>query len=245
MLSKTTVYDLKNYRLNRKDDDIDEIEEGKELASITDKEIEANYQRKISQLKDKFTKNREEGPIQTTQLVMLAHKHDHFFIFLLKDRFNNYSLPTPSSITCINDDVDEDDDDDDDEDDSNKYYKVDSKELVSQWWRPHFDDNVYPYAPVHVATPVEQIKVMLAELPVKCRLVYAGNKDENEGESSVDAKKRKPNEGEGEGDGKPSKENKKIVIAVPFYDIFANEKRFGPIISSLPQILSSFGLPLK
>ena len=244
MLSKTTVYDLKNYRLNRKDDDIDEIEEGKELASITDKDIEANYQRKICQLRDKFAKNREDGPIQTTQLVMLAHKHDHFFIFLLKDRFNNYSLPTPSSITCINDDVDEDDDDDDDDDDdgTNKYYKVESKELVSQWWRPHFDDNVYPYAPVHVATPVEQIKVMLAELPVKCRLAYAGNKDEAGGELGVDAKKRKPNE---EGDGKASKENKKTVIAVPFYDIFANEKRFGPIISSLPQILSSFDLPLK
>lgn len=246
MLTKTTVvYDLKNYRLNIKDDDdIDDIDDGKGSASVTDKEIEASYQRKINQLKEKFAKSREDGPIQTTQLAMLAYKHDHFFVFLLKDQYNNYSLPTPSSIACVNDDIDDDDDDDDD--DANKYYKLQNKELVSQWWRPHFDDNVYPYAPVHVATPVEQIKVELVELPTKCRIICVKNgDDEGSGGDSVDAKKRKLGDSGDSSSSKTKRGNKKVVVAVPFYDIFANEKRFGPIISSLPQILSCFDLSLK
>lgn len=255
----TAVYDLKSYRLNNKDDDTEEEEEEckeKQTSSTSNSEFDRSYHKRIERLRDRFVQSKEEGPITTTQLVMLAHKHNHLFLFLLKDRENNYTLPTPSSIACINDDVDDDDDDEDDEDEdgnsSSRKLAVPVKELVSQWWRSHFDDNLYPYVPVHIAVPVEHVKVQLAELPRKCRIVYVESGDEDVDISSgsdnnnsegmgPESKKRKTEDGST----KTKKGSKKTVIAVPFYDVFANEKRFGPVIASLPQILSCFNLSYK
>lgn len=84
--------------------------------------------------------------------------------------------------------------------------------LVAQWWRPHFENNLYPYVPAHVKNPAECIKIYLVTLPQSCAL----------------------------GTGRYYK-----LTAVAFYDIFANEQRFGPIIASIPQILSRYNLSFK
>ncbi|KAJ1976344.1 hypothetical protein H4R35_002739 [Dimargaris xerosporica] len=40
-------------------------------------------------------------------------------------------------------------------------------ECVSNWWRPNFDANMYPYLPPHIADPKEHRKLYLVPLPEK------------------------------------------------------------------------------
>jgi cleavage and polyadenylation specificity factor subunit 5 len=39
------------------------------------------------------------------------------------------------------------------------------REVVSNWWRPHFEPTQYPYLPSHVTAPKEHRRLMLVELP--------------------------------------------------------------------------------
>mmetsp|Transcript_81126 Transcript_81126/g.185773 ORF Transcript_81126/g.185773 Transcript_81126/m.185773 type:complete len:160 (+) Transcript_81126:116-595(+) len=41
-------------------------------------------------------------------------------------------------------------------------------EMLGQWWRPNFDDKIYPYLPPHVTRPKECIKLYQVALPSKC-----------------------------------------------------------------------------
>lgn len=41
-------------------------------------------------------------------------------------------------------------------------------ELLCSWWRPHFDQAVYPYVPPHITEPKEQRQIFLVPLPDKC-----------------------------------------------------------------------------
>lgn len=41
-------------------------------------------------------------------------------------------------------------------------------ELISKYWRPEFDGNVYPYIPSHVTRPKEEISLFQVILPPRC-----------------------------------------------------------------------------
>lgn len=47
-------------------------------------------------------------------------------------------------------------------DDDNDWEIVD---LLSCWWRPNFDHNIYPYLAPHIKKPKEQRKIYLVKLP--------------------------------------------------------------------------------
>eukprot|EP00037_Helgoeca_nana_P020185 m.199421 g.199421 ORF g.199421 m.199421 type:complete len:200 (-) comp25170_c2_seq2:1099-1698(-) len=41
-------------------------------------------------------------------------------------------------------------------------------DLLSEWWRPAFDSNQYPYLPAHCSKPREHAKIYLMQLPESC-----------------------------------------------------------------------------
>jgi cleavage and polyadenylation specificity factor subunit 5 len=41
-------------------------------------------------------------------------------------------------------------------------------ELISKFWRPEFDTNIYPYLPPHVTRPKEEISLFQVVLPPRC-----------------------------------------------------------------------------
>ena len=41
--------------------------------------------------------------------------------------------------------------------------------LLSTWWRPDFDDRLYPYLPVHVSFPKESTKVYFVSMGVRIK----------------------------------------------------------------------------
>jgi cleavage and polyadenylation specificity factor subunit 5 len=41
-------------------------------------------------------------------------------------------------------------------------------ELISKYWRPEFDNNMYPYIPPHVTRPKEEISLFQVVLPPRC-----------------------------------------------------------------------------
>ncbi len=40
--------------------------------------------------------------------------------------------------------------------------------IIAQFWRPEFDENIYPYLPPHVSRPKECLKVVIVRLPPRC-----------------------------------------------------------------------------
>ena len=50
---------------------------------------------------------------------------------------------------------------------------------MGQFWRPEFDEYIFPYLPPHVSRPKELIKVIVASLPPRCVIkVHQGNRME-------------------------------------------------------------------
>ena len=41
-------------------------------------------------------------------------------------------------------------------------------ECIAQFWRPEFDEFIYPYLPAHVSRPKEQLKMFIVLLPPRC-----------------------------------------------------------------------------
>ncbi|XP_063900749.1 cleavage and polyadenylation specificity factor subunit 5-like [Zophobas morio] len=83
-------------------------------------------------------------------------------------------------------------------------------EVVStlcSWWRPNFDNCLYPYICSHITKPKEQKKVLLIQVPEVYTFVVPRNCK---------------------------------LIAVPLFMLYGNSQTYGPIISSLPVILSQY-----
>jgi len=40
--------------------------------------------------------------------------------------------------------------------------------MLSQYWRPEFDSNIFPYLPSHVSRPKECLKIIRVCLPPRC-----------------------------------------------------------------------------
>ncbi len=80
-------------------------------------------------------------------------------------------------------------------------------ESIGKFWRPEFDENLYPYVPQHVTRPKEEIMLFQVVLPPKC--VFALRKG-------------------------------MAITAVPVHEIMKSGNEMGPLISSLPSIVSRF-----
>ena len=44
-------------------------------------------------------------------------------------------------------------------------------DCISVWWRPNFDEQLYPYLPPHCTRPKESLKVYMVTIPQKCMFV--------------------------------------------------------------------------
>jgi cleavage and polyadenylation specificity factor subunit 5 len=81
-------------------------------------------------------------------------------------------------------------------------------EVLGTWFRPNFDNHLYPYCPPHVkGTAKEEIDLYLVTLPKYKMLTIPKNYK---------------------------------VVAIPLYELYENQQRYGQILSQLPFMLSKF-----
>lgn len=80
-------------------------------------------------------------------------------------------------------------------------------ECVGTYYRPNFENIMYPYIPPHIARPKEIRNLYMIVLPEKCYFSVPKNYK---------------------------------LIAVPLFEIYDHIQRYGPLIASVPQMLSRF-----
>lgn len=80
-------------------------------------------------------------------------------------------------------------------------------ECIGTYYRPNFENIMYPYVPPHIARPKEVRNLFLLHLPDKCYFSVPKNYK---------------------------------LIAVPLFEIYDHIQRYGPVISSIPQMISRF-----
>eukprot|EP00039_Didymoeca_costata_P028496 m.21223 g.21223 ORF g.21223 m.21223 type:complete len:203 (-) comp7081_c0_seq1:38-646(-) len=146
------IYSLSNYTINEKD-------------PLSEPPRTNNNQFQL--LKEDYAKI---GMRRTLRAVMLVHNHGHPNILLLKEnRPNNSFFKLPGGELEPG------------ESDAHGMNRLMNKlfgrvpeprewsimDNVAQWWRPRFDNNQYPYLPVHCTKPVELTTVFLVKLEEK------------------------------------------------------------------------------
>jgi cleavage and polyadenylation specificity factor subunit 5 len=82
-------------------------------------------------------------------------------------------------------------------------------EVLGTYYRPNFENIMYPYCPAHIERPKEIRRLYLVQLPEKCFLAVPKNYR---------------------------------LVAVPLFEIYDHMQRYGPVISSIPQLLSRFNI---
>jgi cleavage and polyadenylation specificity factor subunit 5 len=95
-------------------------------------------------------------------------------------------------------------------------------ELLGNWWRPNFENCLYPYNPPHITKPKECKKIYLVTLPEKC-LPF--------GSTFIASYVRL---------GSFSVPKNYKLLAVPLFELYDNPQRYGTVISSIPIALSHF-----
>lgn len=85
-------------------------------------------------------------------------------------------------------------------------------ECVGTYYRPNFENIMYPYVPPHIERPKEIRNLYMVPLPEKCYFSVPKNYK---------------------------------LIAVPLFEIYDHIQRYGPVIASLPQMLSRFRFNLS
>ncbi len=78
-------------------------------------------------------------------------------------------------------------------------------ECVGTYYRPNFENIMYPYIPPHIGRPKEVRHLYIVHLPEKCYFSVPLNYK---------------------------------LIAVPLFEIYDHIQRYGPVIASVPQMLS-------
>lgn len=100
-------------------------------------------------------------------------------------------------------------------------------ELVAQWWRPDFAPLLFPYLPPHVTKPKECRKLFVVALPEHCMFL-------------VDACPSFLTMPRLALTGVFAVPRNLRLLAVPLFELYNNESRYGPILSSIPHLLSRF-----
>ncbi|VDN90094.1 unnamed protein product [Brugia pahangi] len=119
------------------------------------------------------------GMIRTVQGVLLGHQNSIIHVLLLKNGVGQIQSSKLPEVTLYNSE---------DEIDGMKRLMAevmgfkDTAEAVCQiqhvaakWWRPNFEESIYPYIPSHITKPKEMIKVFVVELPKQTTFTIAKN----------------------------------------------------------------------
>jgi len=119
-----------------------------------------------------------EGIRRSVEAILVVHKHNFPHILIFADTEKNYFLPGGRLRK------------DEDEVEGLKR-KLQTKlhpdllqhdqiewevgEQIAVWWRPNFEETVFPYIPPHITKPKEVITQYLVQLPESCSLAVPEN----------------------------------------------------------------------
>uniref|UniRef100_T1JAG9 Cleavage and polyadenylation specificity factor subunit 5 n=1 Tax=Strigamia maritima TaxID=126957 RepID=T1JAG9_STRMM len=167
-----------------------------------------------STLETRFARMREEylkiGVRRSVEGVLIVQQYGLPHVLLLQSRNMFFKLPG-GDLKSIEDEVEglkrilteilktQDDDEVD--------HEWIIEDLIGNWFRPNFEQLLYPYISAHVTRPKEHKTLFLVQLGEKDLFMVP--------------------------------ENYKLVAA-PLFELYNNGHGYGPIISSLPEVLSSF-----
>lgn len=144
-------------------------------------EEDASVEERLNRLKRHYE---EHGMRRFAEFVMLCHEHNHPHVMLLQIANSFHKLQVlPSDSEALLTDFpyspggwlkeDEEEiagcqrilDELFEPDASKNDKKWEISDCVGQWWRPNFENSLYPYIPVHVTRPKELKKQFLIRLP--------------------------------------------------------------------------------
>ncbi|KAF2437116.1 cleavage and polyadenylation specificity factor, 25 kDa subunit [Tothia fuscella] len=131
----------------------------------------SNVPEEDSSVEDRLARLRNHyelhGMRRFCEAVMLCHEHNHLHVMVLQIANSFYKLPGGW--------LKEDEDEIEgmqrilaemfEPDGSKNEKKWEIGETVGTWYRPNFDQSLYPYIPVHVTRPKEMKKQYLIRLP--------------------------------------------------------------------------------
>eukprot|EP00041_Stephanoeca_diplocostata_P008707 m.128755 g.128755 ORF g.128755 m.128755 type:complete len:216 (-) comp17444_c0_seq2:250-897(-) len=155
-LQPVRLYEVGNYSINAKG---------------RNHETESKSEEQNHGLKDAYAK---AGMRRSVHAVMLVNNHKHPHILLLQVKQGTYKLPgadlLPGEVeevgmSRILNDLFAGPKEEGDESESTDSWPI--VDTLAEWWRPYFDNKLYPYVPVHCTKPKEEAKVMLIQLPEK------------------------------------------------------------------------------
>lgn len=193
------LYDISNYHFGTK-----------EKQPEKDKSVKARFDR----MKREFP---EKGCKRSVEAVLLVHKHQHPHALVLQignEHRGFFKLPGGKANS----------DESDEEAMMRKLQrKLGAKEqkervewtigdCVSVWYRPNFDQPMFPYKLPHITQQKEVKKLFIVPLPEEAIFQVPQNFN---------------------------------FYAVPFFELYENSKTYGPIISSIPQLLSRYHFNYK
>ncbi|KAL4858339.1 Insulin-degrading enzyme-like 1 [Chlorella vulgaris] len=137
-------------------------------------EKDSSVATRMDRLKDKYSR---EGLRRSVDAVLVVHEHGHPHLLVLQMGASFFKLPggrlrpgedetegllrkmtgllAPPADTMRPD------------------WRV--ADLLGCWWRPNFENMMYPYCPPHIARPKEQRRIFLVALPERCYLSVPKN----------------------------------------------------------------------
>eukprot|EP00906_Rhabdomonas_costata_P017530 RCo025312 len=189
--SKLDLFNLANYTFSMKDQQ---------------PEKDPSQAARLQRLKDKYEM---EGMRRSVDAVLLVHQHSHPHVLLLQVGNTCFKLPggrckaDEDEVTCLKRKLSKK------LSPPNQYAQPNWEvgELLGVYWRPHYEQHLYPYLPPHITKPKECRKLYVVPLPEKCIFAVPRNYK---------------------------------LLAVPLFELYENNKRYGAVISSIPQVLSRF-----
>ncbi|EFA80935.1 NUDIX hydrolase family protein [Heterostelium album PN500] len=139
------------------------------------KEKDSSVVSRLARMKENFEK---EGLRKTVEAIIIVHNHNHPHILLLKIANTFFKLPggklkpgeneidglirkLTKKLSPIGTSV------------SDSPWEV--GENIATWWRPNFEQILYPYIPPHITKPKECKKLYVVTLPEKCTFAVPSN----------------------------------------------------------------------
>eukprot|EP00992_Anisonema_acinus_P003876 TRINITY_DN14261_c0_g1_i1.p1 TRINITY_DN14261_c0_g1~~TRINITY_DN14261_c0_g1_i1.p1 ORF type:complete len:227 (-),score=34.04 TRINITY_DN14261_c0_g1_i1:46-726(-) len=149
---KMDLYNLSNYTFSMKDQ-----QEEKDQTSTAF----------LQRLRDRFEL---EGTRKTVEAILLVHQHNHPHVLLLQLGNNHFKLPGgrcragEDELSCLRRKLSKK------LSPPNQYSQPawEIGEVLGCYWRPNFEQHMYPYLPPHITKPKECCKLFIVHLPEKC-----------------------------------------------------------------------------
>eukprot|EP00996_Jenningsia_fusiforme_P001582 NODE_2455_length_1197_cov_29.896341_g2240_i0.p1 GENE.NODE_2455_length_1197_cov_29.896341_g2240_i0~~NODE_2455_length_1197_cov_29.896341_g2240_i0.p1 ORF type:complete len:230 (+),score=38.69 NODE_2455_length_1197_cov_29.896341_g2240_i0:237-926(+) len=137
--------------------------------SMKDQQPEKDFSQtaRLQRLKEKYD---VEGMRRTVEGLLLVHQHNHPHVLLLQMGNNFFKLPggrckfDEDEVSCLKRKLTKK------LSPPNQYAQPawEVGDLLAVYWRPNFEQHLYPYLPPHITKPKESRKLFLVPLPEKC-----------------------------------------------------------------------------